>query len=272
MRAIGVFIGRDIEMVRTDRYEITFRRLRAGDAHLEAFWCGVSGGKASVGGVCRMGHYGTAAAYAMRALPGSDAELLRRIGGPPSYSETGDGVRQTLTFDDAAYDVCLAETIGISKGGQRRSLTDSSISECLCDWQKGTQLIRYGDAIHGLVINTNKHMCIFEVGDHGIYIRAARYACTDEGIVFAQNIQMRSGTFVQAAEMLDDNRDAAGELHVDASKFLRNACYMPPVISDGIYWSVKSYSVAREEIVLNGCQGQDYVYNRDGGQWEERIY
>lgn len=97
-----------------------------------------------------------------------------------------------------------------------------------------------------------------------IYIRAARYACQDEGVVFAQNIRMfdNNGRY-RKAFMLDDNHIALQDLVVDTANFDPTRCTTPESFDRGIYWSVKEILEQDETIVLNGCDGEEYKISRE---------
>jgi hypothetical protein len=270
MTNLGVFIGTDAEMVRTERHEIIFRRLKGCD-DLEALWCVKTPAGKTVAGMCRTQGYEKNIRFAMRGGEHNDAELLAKIGSLPEYCETSADGELELIIGSEVYQLLLVEEIAIDRAHQFCSLKNSSIAACLCDWKKGTRWVREHSVDFGIEINTNKHMYIFLAWEGQFYVRAARYACTDKGVVFVQNTRIREYGDHRDIGMLPDNRQAAQEVEIDETMFLPDRCYIPNSTdgNEGIYWSLKSCDTEREEIVLHGCAGEEYPYNRDTNLVEE---
>lgn len=140
-----------------------------------------------------------------------------------------------------------------------KKLSESTIKDCLRDWMLTTTAIEddRGNNV-GLEINTKEHMYIFAIsGLDDIYCRAARYATSDKGVVFDQNIRVRVDKNTWSVFSVKDNTIAAKKRNVDEKLFSPKMC----VFADsGIYWSVKS--VSDSLIELNGCGGEIYRWER----------
>jgi hypothetical protein len=127
---------------------------------------------------------------------------------------------------------------------------EASVGECLLKWNIGCTETNYDNIFSGVIINTYKHMYIFEITKYSIYCRAARYTTCDKGVVFDQNF--RQG---YEAYMIEDNRVAMNELEYDESLFSTDACVWN---NKSVYWSTAN--VSEDEIELHGCQGDIYKW------------
>ena len=133
-------------------------------------------------------------------------------------------------------------------------IAEGNIGECLKCWNMGLkeEIIDLNgiSTFIGIIVNTEKHMYIFEITPGSIYCRAARYKTTDKGVVFNQNF--RQGV---EAYMIEDNNAARQPLSINESYFSTDSC----IWNDrSVYWSVKSYN--DNCITLNGCQGDTYQW------------
>ncbi|MCJ7507434.1 MAG: hypothetical protein MUO85_01730 [candidate division Zixibacteria bacterium] len=140
-----------------------------------------------------------------------------------------------------------------------KKLSESTIKVCLVNWILRSVVIKDGKGNNvGLEINTREHMYIFYVlGLDSVYCRAARYATSDKGIVFDQNIRASLIGGEWGVFSAKDNTIAAEEKSVDENLFNAEACAFT---KSGIYWSVKS--AADDIIELNGCGGETYKWER----------
>ncbi|MHB0858141.1 MAG: hypothetical protein ACYC5M_11300 [Anaerolineae bacterium] len=132
------------------------------------------------------------------------------------------------------------------------SPSESSIGECLRLWNIGCTDTYFKGQFSGVIINTFRHMYIFEITHGSVYCRAARYVTCDRGVVFDQNF--RQG---YEAYMVDDNRIAMQNLKYDESLFSTEACVWS---GRSVYWSTAK--VTDTEIELHGCQGDIYKWSK----------
>ena len=135
----------------------------------------------------------------------------------------------------------------------------SDIGKCLQEWRLGAKFGKDGD-VFMCEVNTNRHMFVYLVNTHMIYIRAAATANNNNGTLFFQNIRMmrnnNTGEITSYIEP-DNYNIAANDLMIDNSKFNPNACVFNP--DGGIYWSLISFTA--DQIQINGC-GETYYINR----------
>lgn len=135
----------------------------------------------------------------------------------------------------------------------------SDIGKCLQEWRLGAKFGKDGD-VFMCEVNTNRHMFVYMVNAHMIYIRAAATANNNNGTLFFQNIRMmrnnNTGEITSYIEP-DNYNIAANDLMIDNSKFNPNACVFNP--DGGIYWSLISFTA--DQIQINGC-GETYYINR----------
>ena len=173
---------------------------------------------------------------------------------------TKDGSLKIFENDSLMASLSRIERFGISEDYiPTKKLSQSTTKNCLIDWILRSAVIKDGKRNNvGLEINTREHMYIFYVfGLDSVYCRAARYATSDKGIVFDQNIRMSLIGGEWGVFSAKDNTIAAEERSVDENLFNAEACAFT---KSGIYWSVKS--AADDIIEMNGCGGEIYKWER----------
>lgn len=283
----GVYISTDFEMVVTNPYIITYRRNRQRDM-LESQLYQKQGQAYRCIGICQSSpasaqqhalpacwktafiYHGRLVAKRQQLNPNQPAnqgqppvydnfeeeELKQGMGLPFTYDESGGQI--TVTFQDgAAYPAVLNESFtDESLRPQPPAVSSGNIGECLRLWNMGIQE-EYFDidgqsTFTGVIINTNKHMFIFELYPGSIYCRAARFVATNKGIVFNQNFRQGYEAF-----MIEDNTQAALPLQYDESLFSSDSCVWNSL---SVYWSLDSYSDS--DITLHGCQGEIYHFKK----------
>jgi len=256
---LGVYIGRDVEVVGTAKYTMAFRR-STNEGFLESLLLHTD--SLDCIGVCRTAPCCTE----MRVRPrtwryafdpdrpiSSDDDMRRLLGqrvldlsltrrGLEVQYPDGESLvaRQDETFSmDDIHPPCFpAKAI--------------NVAHCLQTWNMGcSDIVREGSFI-GVTINTFKHMYIFEITPASIYCRAARYATCERGVVFNQNFRQRFEAY-----MIEDNREAMDALECDARLFDADSCVWD---DRSVYWSVSS--VHDDLITLHGCQGDTYEWKR----------
>lgn len=283
----GVYIGKDIELVVTDKYVISYRRNTQMDM-LESRLFKRSGNDFSCIGICQSSPteteqykppllWKTAFIYngnAKGEIQTYQKNQIMSCDTPPTYLKNHDenmksylGTAFTiydyankieLQFDDniiysAAYDEIFDDKTLLP---DLPFACDNTIGECLRLWNAGLReeyiSIDGISTFIGVTINTNKHMYIFEMTPSSIYCRAARFVAPNKGIVFNQNF--RQGF---EAYMIKDNSEAQFPLSFDEALFSSNSCAWN---DRSVYWSLSSYN--ENEIVLHGCQGDIYHFNK----------
>lgn len=173
---------------------------------------------------------------------------------------TKDGSLKIFKNDSLSATLFRIECFDISEDYiSTKKLSDSTIRDCLIDWTLSSKVTKddKGNNV-GLEINTKEHMYIFAIFNlDKIYCRAARYATSDKGVVFDQNIRMSLIGGVWGVFCAKDNMVAAEKKTVDENLFNLEACAFT---KSGIYWSMKS--AADDIIELNGCGGEIYRWER----------
>ena len=283
----GVYIGKDIEIVITDQYVISYRRSTQADM-LESRLFARNGNDFSCIGICQssptetekyklpqiwktafiyngtakgeiktyqknqMIHCDTSPKY----VTDCDENMKSYLGTTFTINDYENNIE--IQFDDgiiysAAYDEIFDDKTLLP---DLPSICDNNIGECLRLWNAGLSeefiSIDGKSTFIGVTINTNKHMYIFEMTSNSIYCRAARFVATNKGIVFNQNF--RQGL---EAYMIKDNSEAQLPLSFDEALFSSNSC----IWNDrSVYWSLSSYN--ENEILLYGCQGDIYHFRK----------
>lgn len=234
MLAYGVYISNDIEIVITDKYVMTFRRVKSQNA-LEScllekvedtsHYCCV--------GVCRSLPATTIAyprpkkwEYAFQGGKKkyyNSASFVARIGKTtPTIQRQKD--QMNLIFPDGdTYFAERAETFCMDDLHPLPSpISEDTIGACLQSWQMGCyqEVVKVGEKNFGISvsINTKEHMYIFQMLPSDFYCRAARYRTCNSGVVFNQNFRQRSGDFSETY-MVADNCIASDPLPVDLHGF-----------------------------------------------------
>ena len=99
-------------------------------------------------------------------------------------------------------------------------------------------------------------MFLFKVGYHDIYVRAARYAVCNKGMVFQQNFrQFFNWKYCQHSTVNSFIAVSTPLPEPDLSLFCNNCCTVQELNS---YWSVKYFD--ESHIFLNGCDGDIYSF------------
>ena len=230
----GVFIGNDIEIVITEKYAITFRRVRSQNA-LESCLLEKEDNTSrfSCVGICR-------------SLPATEITYPR----PQKWEYAFKGVKKkydnnktlaewignaSTTIQQHADKIDLkfpdGDTYFASKTEKfcmddirplPPSINDNNIGECLKCWQMGCyeEIIEISgkDSFIGVSINTKEHMYIFHLLPNDFYCRAARYSTCNSGVVFNQNFRQRNGDFSETY-MVVDNNISGDLLRIDNNSF-----------------------------------------------------
>ena len=138
---------------------------------------------------------------------------------------------------------------------------------CLQEWPLGSRLMKDGAGrTIGVEVITNRHSYVFTFSPM-VYCRAARIRSDNNGMVFAQNIRLMRKPAEFTAVMAENNLKTAGEpLTIVDSLFDPKVCVYT---DDEIYWSLKKRS--KEEIILNGCGGEDYIHRRPKKDAADRL-
>ncbi|MCX6827166.1 MAG: hypothetical protein NTV06_07880 [candidate division Zixibacteria bacterium] len=152
----------------------------------------------------------------------------------------------------------LIEKIRPTSPYEMPAVSKDNIGICLQSWSLGTVFNRNNDQyVVGVTINTNRHAYVFYFNGM-IYCRAARIRSNNNGSVFAQNIRLMSKTGEFTAYMPDNNL-----LVTEKSVAINDSVFNPKMCifaNADIYWSLKSFG--ENSIILNGCGGEDYHYER----------
>jgi hypothetical protein len=332
----GTFIGKDVEVVVTNKYIIIFRRnndkdflesclLRKNDISGDYHCFGVCRSKPAMTEINsrpRSWEY----AFIGQQKVYSNNKLISSCIGKSIVDITDCEKGIQLRFWD--YDVYSAELDEAfeMKDIHPRPLDISSVNigECLKNWTMGfvDNVVEInGDKFASITINTEKHMYFFEMIPTSFYCRAARYGTCNKGVAFNQNFRQRKSN-TSETYMIEDNGIAGNALPINTGMFSLNACtvvnpydliekhlskrekdvmlnryapngekkltqreigrilgmspsyvsriekkamstlysLLPKTDDRSIYWSVFSYT--ENQIVLNGCQGDIYEWNK----------
>jgi len=157
----------------------------------------------------------------------------------------------------------------------REKATKVSIGKCLTEWSLFSGFIEdEKEQSFTAEIHTNKHSYIFSQnkwkGDKFLYCRAARIKSNNNGLVFAQNIRLMANSNEFTIKMEQDNLlISKQDILIKNDFFNPKSCVF---INDGkeIYWSLKDFT--EDEIILNGCAGEEYKHPRPKAKNENYEY
>jgi len=143
--------------------------------------------------------------------------------------------------------------------------SENTIGKCLIEWSLGSGFIEDDEyQTFTAEIHTNKHSYIFSQnkwkGDKFLYCRAAKIKSNNSGSVFSQNIRLMKNSNEFTAKMVEDNLlISKQDILIQNDLFNPKSCVF---VNDGkeIYWSLKDFS--ENEIILNGCAGEEYKHLR----------
>ena len=187
----------------------------------------------------------------------------KQIGADLSDSISLD-VLDSISLNELVESLTKIETISKNQPEEFPKAAENSIGDCLREWNLGVSFYKSeNDSSFTASIRTSDHSYIFSykasLDKPMIYCRAARIKSNNNGSAFSQNIRLMKNERGFTAFMAEDNLQMAGsELIIDDSRFKHNEC---SIDLDGTrYWSLKEFTADR--IVLNGCGGDEYVYNR----------
>jgi len=153
--------------------------------------------------------------------------------------------------------------------------TEDSIGKCLTKWNLGSGFLE-DDKENNFTteITTNKHSYLFTLtkwnNDKILYCRAAKIKSNNKGSIFAQNIRLMKNSNEFTAKMAENNSIISKEnILIQDHLFNPKSCVF---INGGeeIYWSVKEFS--EDEIILNGCGGEEYKHSRPKTKSENYEY
>lgn len=267
----GVYIGKDIEVVVTEKYTLIFV---AKDGMLMTFLAQSPD--------CRCIHVvktelvrdGLGVEYLLTRQGGMNyvkgQNLLKYKGQRVAEITWKDGgLSCNINFLDGSFsaeaDECLE---GESLFPQKMEASADNIAQCLNRWHLGVHEIveNWGNKSFfcGVIVNTPKHMYLYQAREGGrIYIRAARYRCVGKGVAFNQNFRQFYGAYCPGDAhhvVARDNRMAMEELEVNEEFFVPGTCCLD---NNTFYWSVKNYT--SNMITLNGCGGEEYHWRPGKG-------
>ncbi len=234
MLEYGVYISNDIEIVITEKFVITFRRVKSQNA-LESCLLEKeeNTSRYSCVGICRSLPATTIAypipkkwEYAFKGVKKKydNNKILAEWIGDAYLTIQQHEDRTDLLFPDGdTYSARKTETFRMGDiKPLPPSVSDNNIGECLKYWHMGCHKeiidISDKDSCISVSINTNKHMYIFQMLPNDFYCRAARYSTCNSGVVFNQNFRQRNGNMSETY-MVDDNHISGYPLPIDLNSF-----------------------------------------------------
>jgi len=260
----GIYIGKDIEIAVTEKYTLIFVAQKgtlisflAQSTNLECIHVVRT---SQEGGSVKF-EYLLTRQGGMNYVRGTD--LLKYQGQPAAEMSWKDGsIECAITFLDGIFHADVHEFLTLeSLTPKMLPATEGTLAQCLNQWHLGMyEVVKTcwnQDFFKGIILNTPKHMYLYEAmeGDR-IYIRAARYRCTDKGVAFNQNFRQFYVVGRQDSAhhvIAKDNRIAMQELAVNEEYFHPHFCCLD---ENTFYWSIDSYDSGM--IRLNGCGGESY--------------
>ncbi|MBT4503483.1 MAG: hypothetical protein HOC74_37475 [Gemmatimonadetes bacterium] len=289
-RRCGVWVGENIEIVRTRHMEIRFERapdsptglwarfslLRYTDFGLEQHVRGLVYAN-SVDRVHKV-HALDLGSFAVNEPYLSDLDLASEVsvqtwllairdGAPVLQSPQGESEcllpsgRMELLGPDGVllHQLERVEEVAIlAEKPSHPKASEAPIGECLHSWQLGSFLGKV-DGIHKrAIITTRHHAYIFEAREDFCYCRSFRYETCDLGMVSKMDVRLMVNPNEFTSRMPTDlPKRLRQPLVYDENLFDPTVCV---ITEDANYWSVKS--VGDNLIQLHGCGGDTYPFHR----------
>jgi len=277
----GVWIGKDIEIVRTLNYEMRFEKNSENETDILGSVAVITSKDNSFSMKKRMIVIGNkeGISYCAFSLLNpddkcvylNDSNLLKQLITEQYKIIINDDTIKMLSDYETikiienemliyrnnklVHSLVLAEKISPSQSPIKpEELKSTNIASCLIGWNKGV----YIDDSTSLEIETLKHGYIFSISPNNIYCGASRNASSSFGLLGNQNIRIRKAENQFATYMKNNNLSSADPLVIDTLKFRPNTCFIPNNMDESIYWSIKSISDTL--ISVHGCGGDTYYY------------
>ena len=139
-------------------------------------------------------------------------------------------------------------------------LSESTIATCLRNWQLGSMLVndhKNKKILNKALITTNQNDYIFIISDNFCYCRKFRYDTHNKGMAVSRgDIRLMVNKNEFTSYMPEDHINRASQkLIIDESKFDPTKCFYDTGV---IYWSLKKFY--NDIIELHGCDGMTYPY------------
>ncbi len=242
----GIYRGELCEIAETGKYALVCECNADKTVLTSALYSGYAEKKALIA-ICQRDNSTNATAYAYRSETGyiitNDARLSARVGEAYDPAKTA-ALRRLKSF----------ETLPI--GDPLPTVSEVGLRNALSAWRCGADLI----------VDHNRFLfCIF-AGDqeYTLHITVQDtdiYCCASYNVVFDMGL-FGAGQYFRIRHYKDNSAPFCS-FHADFS--YRPPSLEPPTTdldhSCGTVWTVKRYN--DDEIVLNGCGGDEYIYRRD---------
>ncbi len=242
----GIYRGEFCEIVETEKYTLIHECNTAKTILTTALYSGYADKKMLLA-VCQRDNTADTTAYAYRTKEGyiitNNVHLSTRLGEAYNTNRTAN-LKRLKSFETLPLGVPLPT---VSEVGLRKALAA---------WRCGADLIADSNRFLFCIFADNQEYTLhITVADTSVYCSASYNVVFDMGLFGAgQYFRIRH---------YKDNSDPFCSFHADFS-FIPSSLEPPTnnlENSSGIVWTVKRY--CDDEIVLNGCGGDEYVYRRD---------
>jgi len=293
-RRCGVWVGDDVEIVRTRRMEIRFARdpesptglwarfslLRYADSGLEqnvrALVYANSATRTHKVHARSLGSFAADEPYM------ADPDLASRVAPQLWHLQSRDGSAMILKSEqgeiERVFDSGYLERLDahgnllhrLERVEEVEALAErppvpkpsaAPLGECLRAWQLGSDILMADGVLRKALIATRHHDYIFEVRKDFCYCRSSRYETCDKGMVGQTDVRLMVNPNEFTSHMPGDLPQRARQrIAFDEALFDPTICV---ITADTFYWSVKS--ITDDLIQLHGCQGDTYPYYRPQG-------
>lgn len=242
----GIYRGELCEIVETEKYSVIYECNTDKTTLTTALYSGYIDKKALIA-ICQRDNTADTTAYAYCTETGyvitNDALLSARLGEAYDPSKTAT-LKRLKSF----------ETLPI--GGSLPTVSEVGLRKALASWRCGADLIADTNRfLFALFADSREYTLHITVADTNLYCSASYNVAFDIGLFSAgQYFRIRH---------YKDNSAPFCSFHADFS-------FIPPSLepptnnlndSCAMVWTVKRYS--DDEIVLDGCGGDEYIYRRD---------
>jgi len=206
----------------------------------------------------------TLAAVCERYVNKNKTVYAFEIPGGQKFTNDFDGVCKMIgsSLSCDTEDMKKVDSIEISKPYDMPTVTEKGIAVCLKQWRMGTSYRQINNGfVFQMITNTIEYVFQIQTDNCNIYCGASVNVPYDGGM-------FGGGQYFRLRNFADNSKpfcrfecNLGNDLTVPFVPECNYESGECTVTKQGFYWPVKRYN--DDEIVLSGCGGDEYVYNRN---------
>lgn len=185
------------------------------------------------------------------------------------YTNDSNGVLQLIgeSYGYSVDNMKQIDSIEISEQHEMCTVSEAGIKECLKQWRAGT--IYYANdtgILFQLITGKIEYVCSIQVEKCNIYCGASVNIPVENGMI-GSNQYFRLRNYADNTEPYCRFECNLGQ-DIQINKVQEVVCESGTcsITSQGLFWPLKHHT--DHEIVLSGCGGEEYIYNRNNSKSE----